>query len=418
MTGISILAWLRGFGRDRSGTIALMFALAAPVILMVTAATVQFILAMQRESSMQAAADAAALAGARELGLADARRKSVESVVQSVVQSYVARNSQDFTPAVETKVIGEPQQVEVNIRAANASFLDGFGLSFPQLHVRAVARVAGRPNICVLALEKSEPGAIWLEHDARMTGNNCAAFSNSTSSTGLTVRDGARLKASTVCTAGGVIGTGTIEPEPYLDCPQFDDPLASRPEPSAGGCDYTAKIVLNQTITIKPGVYCLGLTIAGVSRVTFEPGVYVIKDGPFAVTLSSKIEGEGVGFYLKGAAFFTFDPLTTIRLSAPEDGPMAGLLFFGSRSQSPLLQNIILSNNAQTLIGTIYLPRTSFVADALAQIGGQSAYTVIVARRILLLDGPHLVLNSNYEASDIPVPDGIKGAAQPVTLVK
>jgi hypothetical protein len=414
-----IIASALRFARDRSGTIAVLFALSAPVLLAIAAVAVQFAIAMHRESTMQAAADAAALAGAKELGLADATRSNVDAVVRSVVQSFVAANSGgDFTPIIDTKVTGDPQQVEVHIRATMTSFLHGFGISIPELNARAVARVAGRPNICALALERSEAGAFWLESNARMTGNECAAFSNSRASSGMVVRDSARLTASAVCTAGGLSGSGMIDPEPYLDCPQFDDPLANRPEPPSGGCDHMAKVVLNQTTTLQPGVYCLGLTIAGLSRVTFEPGVYVIKDGPFLVTLSSSIEGDGDGFFLKGAAFFTFDPLTTIKLSAPKTGPMAGLLFFGSRTQSTLLQNIILSNNAQTLIGTIYLPRNSFVADALAQIGGDSSYTAIVARRILLLDGPHLVLNSDYDGTDIPVPDGIRGSGQPVTLVK
>ena len=97
---------------------------------------------------------------------------------------------------------------------------------------------------------------------------------------------------------------------------------------------------------------------------------------------------------------------------------MAGLLFFGSRSQSKLLINTILSSNAQKMLGTLYLPNTSLVVESLARVGGESAYTAIVARRLVLLDNPHLVLNSNYGDTDVPVPDGIKGAGQPVMLVK
>ena len=87
-----------------------------------------------------------------------------------------------------------------------------------------------------------------------------------------------------------------------------------RPEPKAQGCDHIATIILNQERVLRPGVYCLGLTITGFSRVTFMPSVYVIKNGPFLVALSSQIKGEGVSFYMQGLSFFLFDPLTKIEL--------------------------------------------------------------------------------------------------------
>ena len=35
-----------------------------------------------------------------------------------------------------------------------------------------------------------------------------------------------------------------------------------------------------------------------------------------------------------------------------------------------------------------------------------------------LYGGPNLVLNTNYDITDVPVPEGIRGAAQPVALVR
>jgi hypothetical protein len=56
--------------------------------------------------------------------------------------------------------------------------------------------------------------------------------------------------------------------------------------------------------------------------------------------------------------------------------------------------------------------------DANAPVADKSAYTAIVARMLTLYGGPHLVLNTNYEQTDVPVPDGIKGVGQPVQLAK
>ena len=378
---------------------------------------------VQQKSSLQSAADTAAVASAKGLSLADARRENVDHVAQAIVDGMVRANTLErvgtSAPLVATRVKAEPLEVEVSIRQpVRSSFGGRFGLSVNEITVRSVARVIGSPNICVLALETAEPGAIHLESRSRLTGNDCAVFSNSGSSQGLTVRDAAMLTASTICTAGGVLGRGSISPDPYVDCPRFEDPLAERPEPDAGACDHVLTIVLAQVRTLSPGVYCGGLTITGSSEVTFEPGIYVIRNGLFTVSGASSIAGHGVGFYLQGASSFLFDPLTRISLAAPTDGPMAGLLFFGSRSQSKLLVNTILSGGAQLLTGTIYLPTTSFVADSLARIGSASAYTAIVTRRLTLLDGPNLVLNANYGDTDVPVPEGIKAIGQAARLVK
>ena len=67
----------------------------------------------------------------------------------------------------------------------------------------------------------------------------------------------------------------------------------------------------------------------------------------------------------------------------------------------------IISDNARTILGTIYLPAGRVVIDAKKPVGDQSAYTVIVARMINLYDGPNLMLNAQYGATDVPVPKGV-----------
>ena len=207
----------------------------------------------------------------------------------------------------------------VTRRAINSLFGNVFGIVFDAVKADAVARVIGKPNICVLALEPSENAALSLEMDALMTGENCAVFSNSTSSSGLRVRNKAVLTATAICTAGGREGgPGQYNPQPYVDCPQFDDPLSSRPEPFVGPCTNQDLVVSDQTRELQPGVYCGGLKITGTSYVTLQAGLYVIKDGELRVDGSATLIGDGVGFYLTGdAARFSFTVGSTISLAAP-----------------------------------------------------------------------------------------------------
>jgi hypothetical protein len=51
-------------------------------------------------------------------------------------------------------------------------------------------------------------------------------------------------------------------------------------------------------------------------------------------------------------------------------------------------------------------------------IADRSAYTVIVARTVELYDGPDLVLNSDYDGSSVPVPEGVGPLGSTITLVK
>jgi hypothetical protein len=85
---------------------------------------------------------------------------------------------------------------------------------------------------------------------------------------------------------------------------------------------------------------------------------------------------------------------------------MAGFLFFGDRA-SPLRLFVIHSNDARNLLGTIYLPHGVLLVDASRPVADRSAYTVIVAERIVVQDGPTLVLNADYNGTDVPVPKGV-----------
>ncbi len=61
------------------------------------------------------------------------------------------------------------------------------------------------------------------------------------------------------------------------------------------------------------------------------------------------------------------------------------------------------------LIGTFYLPKGTLLVDSKAPVASESAFTVIIARTVELLEQPHLVLNSDYSLSDVPAPEGIIG---------
>ena len=150
-----------------------------------------------------------------------------------------------------------------------------------------------------------------------------------------------------------------------------------------------------------------------------EPGVYVIKDGPLTINGNAKVHGRGVGFHLVGDdAELDIASDSVVALEAGLEGEMAGLLVFESRTQPTAAKHSLMSDDAQVMVGTIYLPQGHLLIGGSSKVGGQSAYTAIVARTLEVADGPTIVLNTDYDATDVPVPDGIRGAGEPATLVE
>jgi hypothetical protein len=378
---------------------------------------------MRSRAELRGAADAAAIAAAKEMSLTDTKRENLAAVAESVAKRQLGavdsvRSDQSVT--ISTAVSSSPLQVVVTAtRPFQPAFGSSFGLTKTKITVRSSARVIGKPNICVLGLNSSDAGTISLEYQARVTGRNCAVYSNSSSPTSILSKGQATLSASIICTHGGKSGApGSFDPEPLTDCPSFEDPLAARPEPVAGTCNPAMPRRIFKDTSLNPGTYC-GLEIVNGASVTLAPGIYVFTAAPLIVKDNAKLIGDGVGLYFTGdAATFLFEPESTIDLKAPKSGPLAGLLVFASRQQTSSASYRILSNNARVLIGTIYIPNGELRIDATNPVADQSAYTAIVASTMRLYGGPHLILNTNYSETEVPVPDGIKGAGQPVRLAE
>ncbi len=419
----TLWASVRGFCRDARGSIVILAAFALPLLFLAAGGALDFARYLQQKQSLQEAADAAVLAGAKGLSLSNASRDNVDAVIKAVVTRFIGVNADNHAGkqlSVASTISDDPLEVSVEIEMPSKAVLTKrFGVNVPAVKVSATARIVGQPNICVLGLDGSADGTISLEREARVTGKNCAVFSNSNSSLGIIAKRSSQLMADVICSAGGYArNTAAYSPEPMVDCPTFADPLAGRPEPSVGACTYPKLVEVTSNQTLSPGVYCGGLAVRGSAEVKLLPGIYVFKDGPLMVQKTAGLHGTSVGLFFTGlGARLHFQKDTTISLEAPETGEMAGILIFASKSVGDDLFRIT-SDNARNLLGTIYLPSASLHVDATKPVADQSAYTAIVAKTMKLFGGPHLVLNTDYHLSTVPVPGGIKGVGQPIRLSK
>jgi hypothetical protein len=422
------LSCWRAFGCDRGANVAIIFALTLPVMIAAVAAAVDYSLANATRTKMQAVADAAAIFAAREFQMA----QSNPSLITAVAQNYVQSQFNDI--AAKTTVDTSALTVHVDL-AKEYQLAFGRVLPTATLHLQAsaTAKMSGGLPLCLLALDPKHPRTLTLQKEARLTAPNCLVYSDSKSPSGLVSKDDAVLQAGAICSAGGIVKTKNTNytPQPLTDCPVLPDPLSYRQGPTGFTCDYTGRVVTQGATALSPGVYCGGLYITNAARVTLSPGVFVIKDGPLVVNGGASLAGNNVGLYMKGpGSNLTFAADSTISLTAPKDGPLAGILIFDDptgawapetpplhhKSGSSPRVHSILSDNARLLLGTIYMPQGRLIIDATKPIADRSAYTVMVLQQLDLYSGPNLVLNSDYGASEIPVPRGVGPYGGTVTL--
>jgi hypothetical protein len=100
---------------------------------------------------------------------------------------------------------------------------------------------------------------------------------------------------------------------------------------------------------------------------------------------------------------------------------MVGLVFWEDPNNMPAgsaATHKIWSDHAQNLYGTVYFPQGTLNVGGHANIGGLADYTIIVAHDLVVFQSANIVLNANYNASNVPVPTGVGNTMGRVTLTK
>ena len=432
------MSWLKSFFADRRGNVALVFGLSLPVVGGAAAAAVDLNTWYAAKTRLQAAVDGAALAAAQEFQLASSTGLTVSRIAESYVRGTL--EGRGPTPTTVTTSAGaSTRTVRVDATAQVSPILSRIISDRVQfVSATATAKLSAGAPVCMIGLDPSVPGTLTFDSKSQLSAPRCGVFSNSSDPRGLVGGKGAVGSAALFCSHGGYQnGQATFLPAPVTDCPVIRDPLASRAKPTVSGCTSTNLVLSKKTTILLPGTYCGGIKVTDGSSVVLLSGIYIIKDGSLIVDKKSWFSGQNVGLFFVGdKSSLLFDKDSTVSLTAPRDGVMAGILMtedgnvvspspapvptdtdlFGATagplpplptSAPPMRQYRIVSDNARQLLGTIYLPNGRLMIDSKKTLADQSAYTVIVVRRLELFDGPNLQLNADYGATDIPVPPGV-----------
>ena len=401
------LALLTRLRQDRKGVVAIIFGLSLLPAVFATGMAMDYGMAMRAKTSLQAATDAAALAGATLLGAStDARTTLATNVFNSNLPSFM-----------NGKATATVQSTLDNVAVAghftlDTSFMRLAGVNNFDLAANAnvlIDTAVTDGSICLLALDSSPyVSGIALGGNSTIADKNCWAWSNSTSNQSLNAWGSSDATAAGFCTAGGVYGSSRFTPAPLTSCAQRPDPFVTLAMPAIGGCEYNSKQYNNGTWTVSPNasgvtVFCNGLDLKPQADVTFPAGIYVIKNGKFSIQAQSTARGTGVMFVFSGVeAYLEVKGGGNADLKAPVTGTYAGFLMIDNRNDTPEIATNVTGGGSITLEGIVYQPSRALTIGGNGQINQNSKYFAMVAKNYSLGGTGDLYMKTDYAAAGFP----------------
>jgi len=285
--------------------------------------------------------------------------------------------------------------VEVQTQQTIPQFFSSvLGNTMATVTAQATAAIVGNSaNPCVYALDPTAKGAVTVSGGSSVSVD-CGIDVNSSDKDAMDVSGGSTVNAAAVNITGGFKANGgaTISPAPATGVNPVANPFAGLNPPAVSVCDFTGwKLNGGNTATLNPAVYCDGIDIEGGSTATFNPGTYILRGGGLKIAGGSNAFGSGVTFY-NTADGYGYKPIDTsggssVVLSAPTSGPLAGILFFQDPSIVDGNSNNFTGGATMQLTGVLYFPTTPLMYS-----GGSSTnwtYTTIVADTVKFTGGSY-----------------------------
>jgi len=355
--------FLTRFARARNGNVAIIVAIALPVIIGFCGLGAEVGYWYYKDRQLSSITDMAAYAGAVALSQGETTAE-----VKTAAIDGASANGFDAslgTLAVYTPPISGSHQDSTSVEVVTTLPIPRFFSALFQtgdvpLDARAVATGTVAPGpACVLALDPTATAALSLQGTPAINSTNCSIAVNSNAPNSINVGGSASISVPCVSSVGSFSMYGITTSEPgcangFQHAPPAIDPYASvAAPPTTGPCVNTKGTV--STATASPGRYCKGLTVKN-QTLTFEPGVYVIDGGDLSFDANAVAYGTGVTFYIVNGGSVSISSNSVVDLTAPTSGPFSGILFFGDRSATTTTVNSFQGGGASSLTGVLYFP--------------------------------------------------------------
>jgi len=382
--------------RNDRGNVATLTAFALMPLVILAAGVLNFGFAWAMRNDLQFTADAAALAGASQLGndtqvVAKANEYAENNMAAAahgdvLVDPDIEIGHWDsvtrvFTPdgTPQNAVRATTRRATENNNALPSILGDFIGIDDWDLSMQSIAALRTDGQGCVLALHPTASGAFSMGGNASLTLNGCSAMSNSEHATSFLINGSADGTMDCAFAAGGISATDLTltecagaepnvkpAPDPFENVPEPAMPTPCKNLPNGQGAQ-----------TIQSGCY-FGGDLKGSK--TFETnGQFVINGGTLKISAQANITGSGVTFFLTNNATVDFNANGTMTLSAPASGTYEGILFYGDPDNANGT-NKFNGTPTSTLTGALYFPSQD--VQYLGNFTGVNGCMRIVARTI------------------------------------
>jgi hypothetical protein len=420
---------------------ALIFTALALVVLMGFAGLAIDMGVMRHDKRLQqTAADAAAIAGASNLGFGgvtagaqDAASRvgytdngggEVSNCTGAAVGTICVQvNSKQTTGGPQNGPhANDPNYVEALVAVVHTTyFMKILGINKETITARAVAGTlgGGAGNGCLYTLSPPSSGIEGISGSGTLNASNCGIVDN-----GEFDEDVPDVSADTFAVSGSSNGESatctTPGPCPTYNAPATSDPLGYLTPPPVQTPTF-GMVTTAGTQTLQPGAYS-SITIGNNSTVTLNPGIYYI-DGAGGVSFSgtATVRGTGVMFYFTNGASINAvgsgNQVSNIQLSAPTTGSYAGILMYqdpaDTNTGSGTTKGPTLGGDDNSLFkGALYFPEDQLTFYGNTTGAGFKA-GIVVADSMVLKGSPIVTLQGSAG-----LPSGVPNPIKNATLVE
>jgi Flp pilus assembly protein TadG len=331
------------------------------------------------KSQLQAAADAAALAGVAKLSQGQtvvnitavniaSLNKAAKSPVAVAAGVDVLVGQFNTSTMQFTVTATSPNAVKVVARRTSGSpggplpllFGPAFGVTTAGASAQAIAMVQnGSGSTGMLILSPGASGAMSMVGNASVLIQGGDVQVNSNNSKAVTTTGNALITASNVNIVGGDSfsgHSGTNSPL-HTGVGSMADPLANVPPPTVTNNLGGVSLSGNQSKTISPGYYPNGISVNGNGNLTLNPGVYNLGGNGLSITGNGQLTANGVMLYLSGSGALNLTGNGAVVLTPPSATAYpqyAGISVFQDRADTAA--DSIKGNGNMSVDGAIYLP--------------------------------------------------------------
>ncbi|NNC37565.1 MAG: hypothetical protein EX271_02760 [Acidimicrobiales bacterium] len=384
--------------QNREGHIAVVSGLLGLPLLLMVGVALDVGNASAKRANIAAGIDAAALASVIPANLDEDER--IAFAKKAFTENYFGKQN------VNLDVKATRERVDIVARAQIPTYLSGIvGKDYINVSENASAIVTTSDVVCVLALDPVSKNSLEFSKNAQFVAPSCSVQVNSTAAGALVSKGSYRPQAQSFCVAGTSKGhfNGTLKHA----CTPLNDPYKGIPEPVDGPCIALSKLKTKGNSAIDkaylyPGTYCDGLDVMG-TDVTFAPGTYIFPKGKLRLRKGSQSTAKGVTFILKDKVTFWMEDGAELNLTAPSDGPYAGLaLYQAAGAKKGGSKNRIRSGAGVSITGTVYLPNQRLEISSESPVISEAPATSFIAHNILFTGDAKVRVNVDHEKGGLP----------------